>query len=186
MTQNRPVPQGCDQKSRLRRCSSLHSEAMRPPRALQSSLSGQQRITRVLLRGVLLCLCFISPVFAADTKTPTWADLSPAQKEILSPLERDWNGMNAQRRKKWLQLAERYPQMTPEQQQRVHSRMREWVELTPEQRAQARERYKNMEKLPPEKRQDIKRKWHQYQEERTSQNPPPPPAAPNAAPQPAR
>jgi hypothetical protein len=68
--------------------------------------------------------------------------------------------------------------------------MREWVELTPEQRAQARERYKNMEKLPPEKRQEMKRKWHQYQEERDRESRtaplPAPPTAPNTAPQPAR
>ncbi len=143
-------------------------------------------MAKAFLTVIIAWLCFISPVFAVDTKTPTWAELTPAQKEILSPLEHDWNGMDTQRRKKWLKLAERYPQMTPEQQQRVHSRMREWLELTPEQRAQARERYKNMEKLPPEKRQEIRNKWHQYQEERNRQFPPPPPAAPDTAPQPAR
>ncbi|HMK14830.1 MAG TPA: DUF3106 domain-containing protein, partial [Burkholderiales bacterium] len=79
---------------------------------------------------------------------------------------------------------------TPEQQQRVRSRMREWVELTPEQRAQARERYKHMEKLPPEQRQEIKKKWHEYQEERERESRAAPtpalPTAPNTASQPAR
>ena len=141
--------------------------------------------------SVVLWLCFISPAFAVDTKAPSWAELTPAQKEILAPLEQDWNSMESQRRKKWLKMAEHYPQMTPEQQQRVQSRMREWVALTPEQRAQARARYKKMEKLPPEKRQEIKRKWNQYQEERdrksrTAPQPLTPPAAPTMAPQPAR
>lgn len=138
---------------------------------------------------VILLLSFISPAYAAATKAPTWAELTPAQKEILAPLEQDWNSMEPQRRKKWLNLAERYPQMTTEQQQRVQSRMQEWAKLTPEQRAQAREKFKYMERLPPEKRQEIKRKWDQYQEERNRQSPatPQPPAtAPDAAPQPAR
>ncbi len=138
---------------------------------------------------VILLLSFISPAFAAATKAPTWAELTPAQKEILAPLEPEWNGMEAPRRKKWLGVAERYPKMTPEQQQRVQSRMQEWHKLTPEQRAQAREKFKYMERLPPEKQQEIKRKWNQYQEERNRQSPatPQPPAtAPDAAPQPAR
>jgi hypothetical protein len=138
---------------------------------------------------VILLLSFISPAFAAATKAPTWAELTPAQKEILAPLEPEWNGMEAPRRKNWLKRAERYPNMTPEQQQRMRSRMQEWAKLTPEQRAQAREKFKNMQRLPPEKRQEIKRKWDQYQEERNRQSPatPQPPAtAPDAAPQPAR
>ena len=138
---------------------------------------------------VILLLSFISPAFAAATKAPNWAELTPAQKEILAPLEPEWNGMEVQRRKNWLKRAERYPNMTPEQQQRVQSRMREWATLTPEQRKQAREKFKNMERLPPEKRQEIKRKWDQYQEERNHQTPTAPqlPAtAPGAAPQPAR
>ena len=138
---------------------------------------------------VILLLSFISPAFAAATKAPNWAELTPAQKEILAPLEPEWNGMEVQRRKNWLKRAERYPNMTPEQQQRMGSRMREWAKLTPEQRKQAREKFKNMQRLPPEKRQEIKRKWDQYQEERNRQTPTAPqlPAtAPGAAPQPAR
>jgi len=138
---------------------------------------------------VILLLSFISPAFAAATKAPNWAELTPAQKEILAPLEPEWNGMEVQRRKNWLKRAERYPNMTPEQQQRMRSRMQEWAKLTPEQRAQARAKFKNMQRLPPEKRQEIKRKWDQYQEERNRQSPatPQPPAtAPDAAPQPAR
>jgi RNA polymerase sigma-70 factor (ECF subfamily) len=47
-----------------------------------------------------------------------------------------------------------------------------------------------MATLPPEQRREMKRKWHQYQEERDRESrtapTPAPPTAPNTAPQPAR
>ena len=56
-----------------------------------------------------------------------------------------------------------YPKMTPQQQARLQSRMKQWASLSPQQRAQVRERYKKLKDMPPEKRDAIHRKWKEYE-----------------------
>ena len=70
----------------------------------------------------------------------------------------------AQRKQKWLGIAQRYPKMPPAQQQRVQQQMGTWANLTPEQRRVAREQYKSLKQLPPEKRQEVREKWQEYQQ----------------------
>ena len=122
-----------------------------------------------------LCIAFSA---AAQTKTdakkaprPAWSELTPAQQQVLAPLQADWEQLDTTRRKKWMAIADRYPTMKPAQQQRLQKRMQEWAQLTPEERRAARERYQTLKKLPPERRREVKEKW----EERRSA---PPPAAP--------
>ena len=64
---------------------------------------------------------------------------------------------------RWLQLAERYPQMPEEKQQRVQRRMRDWASLTPQQREEARERYRRLRDLPPDEREKLMERWREYQ-----------------------
>jgi hypothetical protein len=122
-----------------------------------------------------LCIAFSA---AAQTKAdakkapnPGWSELTPAQQQVLAPLQADWEQLDTTRRKKWIAIADRYPTMKPAQQQRLQKRMHEWAQLTPEERRAARERYQTLRKLPPEQRREVKEKW----QERRS---PPPPAAP--------
>ena len=122
-----------------------------------------------------LCIAFSA---AAQTKTdakkaprPAWSELTPAQQQVLAPLQADWEQLDTTRRKKWMAIADRYPTMKPAQQQRLQKRMQEWAQLTPEERRAARERYQTLKKLPPEQRREVKEKW---QERRSA----PPPAAP--------
>lgn len=100
---------------------------------------------------------------APQKKPPTWAELTPAQRQILAPLASDWNTLDAQRKRKWLGIAKRYPKMTPAQQAKAQQNMQPWAKLTPEERRAARERYKKLQKLPPTKRQTLKQKWEEYQ-----------------------
>lgn len=157
---------------------------------------------RRLLAGLILCAALEA---AAQTKAPTtvvigtppqpsWSLLSTEQKIILAPLSREWDDMENVRRKKWLLIAERFPRMTPDEQKRVQTRMREWASLTPDQRARVRDSYKEFNQLPAEKKQAVKQKWDTYSnlssEERerlrqqakggTSAPPAPEPAAPAA------
>ncbi len=77
--------------------------------------------------------------------------------------------MDAARKKKWLGIAKRYPNMTSLEQQRIQSQMRDWASLTPDQRQQVREKYKNIKQLPPEKHYAIKHKWREYEQLREEQ-----------------
>lgn len=70
--------------------------------------------------------------------------------------------MESIRKKKWLGIAERYPAMKPDEQQRTQDRMHEWAALTPEQRTKVRDSYKDFNQLPPDQKQVVKQKWEAY------------------------
>jgi hypothetical protein len=103
---------------------------------------------------------------AADTARsknsdkPAWRALTPAQQLALQPLQGEWDQMDGVRKQKWLQLAKRFGAMQPEEQQRVHERMRQWIKLTPEQRELARETYNRTRKIAPDQKTAT---WESYQ-----------------------
>jgi len=87
-----------------------------------------------------------------------WRSLTPAQRQALAPLERDWSSIDAQRKQKWLQIADRYPSLPPQEQARIAERMNEWARLTPAQRGEMRLRYQESQQVP-----DRSAKWQEYQ-----------------------
>ncbi len=121
---------------------------------------------RALVAGLILVFSLATPVDAVvpELRQPKWAELPQEQKQILAPLARDWDGMEAFRKKKWLGIAKRYPTMAPQEQARVQRRMQDWAGLTPEQRAKARTQYRNLKTAPPETKENIRKKWEQYKE----------------------
>jgi len=80
---------------------------------------------------------------------PLWRDLTPAQRTALAPLQAEWDQMEGMRKRRWLELSERFSSMSPLEQQRVHERMRQWMRLTPQQRNLARENFNKTRKLAP-------------------------------------
>jgi hypothetical protein len=102
-----------------------------------------------------------SPAAKPQKTKPLWRDLSRAQQEALAPLAREWDQLDVVRKRKWLQLANRFKSMKPEEQQRVQDRMREWVKLSPGERARARETYSRARKLPPGEKAAT---WESYQQ----------------------
>jgi hypothetical protein len=91
---------------------------------------------------------------------PLWRSLTPAQQLALQPLQGEWDQMDGVRKQKWLQLANRFTRMKPEEQQRVQERMREWAKLTPAQRDLARETYARARKIAPDQKTAS---WESYQ-----------------------
>ena len=98
---------------------------------------------------------------AAQISKPTWKELSAPQREALAPLSKDWDTFDHTRKLKWLEVASKYPQLSPDAQKRLHARMTEFVRLTPEQRATARTNFQRAYELPMEQRQSL---VQQYQE----------------------
>lgn len=127
-------------------------------------------VKRRLLAGLILGLVLAQPLRANPPTTaiigtppqPGWSLLSTQQKIILAPLANEWDQMENIRRKKWLGIAERFPQMSADDQQRVQQRMHEWSSLTPEKRAKIRDSYKEFRELPREKRQAVRQKWQTF------------------------
>ena len=90
-----------------------------------------------------------------------WSDLNNSQKTVLAPLKDSWMELSELRRKKWMEIANRYPNMPEGEQARMQARMKEWSELTPQQRKQARENYATVKTLPKDERQQ---QWEAYQQ----------------------
>jgi hypothetical protein len=99
---------------------------------------------------------------ATPAKKPdgTWESLKPAQQRILAPLESDWDYMLPDSRKKWIQVANIYPKMSGQDQQRLQSRMASWSKLSQKERRLARENYLSSLKFPAEKKAEA---WTAYQ-----------------------
>jgi hypothetical protein len=102
----------------------------------------------------------VKPVASAADK-PVWSQLSPAQQLALEPLHAEWDPMEGMRKKKWLELANHYASMTPEEQQRVHERMREWMRLTPAQRKVARQNFNQARTIAPNEKTAT---WESYKQ----------------------
>jgi hypothetical protein len=138
------------------------------------------------LVALIASLCIAFSAAAAQTKAdakkaapkPAWTELTPAQQQVLAPLQSDWEQLDSTRRKKWVAIANRYPTMKPAEQQRLQKRMQEWAQLTPDERRAARERYQSLKKLPPQERRQVREKWQEYQQSVTPPAPAPEPPPP--------
>lgn len=132
----------------------------------RKTLAGWGLVVALILGGLIGEARAVVPIL----DQPRWAALAPEQKTILAPLEKEWDAMEAYRRKKWLGIAQRYPAMSPAEQASMQRNMRDWVRLAPEERKAAREKFKTLNKAAPEERQIVRQKWDEYnalpQEER--------------------
>ncbi len=98
---------------------------------------------------------------APAASKPVWKELSPAQQVALDPLKAEWDGMEAIRKQKWLEIANRYSSMKADEQQRIQERMRAWLKLTPEERRLARENYTLSKTIGKDQKSA---QWEQYQQ----------------------
>ena len=118
---------------------------------------------------------------AAKSARPLWSELSPKQQAVLAPLAAEWDKLDTTRRKKWVAIANRYPRMKPDEQQRLQNRMQDWANLTPAQRRVARENYQQLKQLPRNQRGELKQKWQQSQQPATPASETVPEAAPDTS-----
>lgn len=95
---------------------------------------------------------------AAEAK-PHWQQLSSTQRDVLSPLEREWPAIDGERKKKWLAIAAKYPAMPAQEQARVQERMADWSRLSPQERGVARQQFQAAKRVAPE---DRPAQWEAY------------------------
>ena len=50
---------------------------------------------------------------------PAWSDLSASQRSALAPLGREWREVGPNQKEQWLEIASRFPTMTPDERSRV-------------------------------------------------------------------
>lgn len=102
-----------------------------------------------------------APANLSSSSKFSWNTLSPQQKLALGPLSPEWDKMDETRKKKWLEIANKFATRTPDEQARVQDRMRAWMKLTPEQRMEARENFARTTQIKPEQKSA---QWQQYQQ----------------------
>lgn len=88
-----------------------------------------------------------------------WGQLSPAQRNVLTPLERDWSSISPARQQKWAELATRFPSMPADERGRVQQRIAEWSRLSPQERASARLNFQEARQISPDER---RQQWDAY------------------------
>jgi hypothetical protein len=136
----------------------------------------------------------VPPVVAKRAEAgPRWSELNPTQRATLKPLERDWAGIDSDRKHKWMAIAERMPTMPADERSRIQARMTEWAAMSPQQRGQVRLNFQEAKQVAPA---DRRAQWEAYQSLTAEQKrqlaaravPPPPAAAsrPNGGPRPER
>lgn len=91
---------------------------------------------------------------------PSWRDITPAQRQVLTPLRDRWDTMGALAKRRWLVLADRYPQMDESERNKLFSRMNTWASLSAQQRNQARLNFESTKRLSAE---ELQAKWDAYQ-----------------------
>jgi predicted RNA-binding Zn ribbon-like protein len=94
------------------------------------------------------------------SSTSGWQELTPAQQLSLSPLAESWNRLGESQKRKWIAIAKNYPALAPAEQEKLHSRMTEWVSLSQQQRTQARLNFAQAKRLTPAQKAAT---WQAYQ-----------------------
>ena len=99
--------------------------------------------------------------------SPRWPELTSAQQQALSPLQKLWPEINQARKRKWLAVSSNFQDLPELEQQKLQDRMREWASMTEVERAQARLQYAHAQAIGVDER---RQRWEAYlalsQEER--------------------
>ena len=97
---------------------------------------------------------------ASSEVRPRWQELSGVQREALKPLEREWPGIDRERKRKWLVIAGKFNSMSPQEQVRIQARMADWARLSPQERGVARQQFQTAKRVAPTDRNS---QWEAYQ-----------------------
>jgi hypothetical protein len=100
---------------------------------------------------------------------PLWNSLTPSQKIALAPIADEWDQADRVRKQKWLEIANRFASMKPDEQARVHERMRDLFKMSPEDRRVVRENYTRAKKIGPSQKSEEWEKYQQLPEEKKKQ-----------------
>lgn len=94
-------------------------------------------------------------------KASNWSDLSTVQKEVLSSLEEDWPNLSIEQRVKWIQLANRYDNLTEAEKERLRARMADWSKLPSNEKRIARANFLKAQSVSNDQKLEA---WEAYQQ----------------------
>jgi hypothetical protein len=96
----------------------------------------------------------------ANSSALSWRALTSEQKLALKPLGSHWNTLGDTQRRKWIALSVNFQTLSPEEQEKLHSRMTDWIFLSQQQRSQARLNFSQSKQLPQSHKAAT---WQAYQ-----------------------
>lgn len=100
------------------------------------------------------------PAQSKASAGPQWAELTASEQQALAPLRGEWTSIDELGKRKWLQIAARYPAMSEADQARLQARMVEWTKLSAQERSKVRLQFLEARKIPTTNRQAD---WKAYQ-----------------------
>jgi Protein of unknown function (DUF3106) len=101
----------------------------------------------------------VTPKIISTTK-PVWSDIKPEQQAALLPLQSEWPRISENQKRKWLEISKNFSKLQLDEQNKLHSRMKDWVGLSSQERAQARLNFSTAKALTSEEKQ---KRWEAYQ-----------------------
>jgi hypothetical protein len=94
-------------------------------------------------------------------KASNWSDLSTVQKDVLSSLEEDWPNLTVEQRVKWIQLANRFDNLTEAEKERLRARMADWSKLPSNEKRIARANFLKAQSISNDQKLEA---WEAYQQ----------------------
>ena len=108
------------------------------------------------LLTIAFCLFLSQPIYAQSESGHS------QERVVLEQLAKYWDRMDPVEKQKWIGITNRYPNMTPLEQQRIQKDILNLDSLTPTQRKEARKIYQQIKNMPLEKKLEIKKKWKKF------------------------
>ena len=108
------------------------------------------------LLTIVFCLFLSQPIYAQSESGHSQGRM------ILEQLAKYWDRMDPVKKQKWIGITNRYPNMTPLEQQRIQKDILDLDSLTPKQKKEARKIYQKIKNMPQEEKLEIKKKWKKF------------------------
>lgn len=100
------------------------------------------------------------PAAGAQAVQPVpWASLSPSQRQLLSSLQGQWDGLPPQRQQALSQGSEHWLQLSPQERQVLRQRWQRFRAQPPPQQQADRENFRRFRNLPPQLREQLRQRW---------------------------
>ena len=130
-----------------------------------------RRPLAVLFLLYAILLCGLSARGAEGFRTTTFGNAERCEvrgtlRADADSLRFDLSALPPESKRKWLEIADKSPRLSPDGQARLQARMAEFSRLTPEQRRTARENFQRAYELPRESRESAVQQYQSLPDDR--------------------
>lgn len=88
------------------------------------------------------CVIAFAALLAAPAYAESWQNLSPREREVLQPHQRNWDRYPLEQQQRLRHGAQRYLELSPSQREGVREQQQRYRQLTPDEQRRLREEYR--------------------------------------------